>query len=427
MNRLCLLLALLFLTGASPGLAQSQQGISIVASTYENRFPGEAVFRLEAKSSAEIARVTLFYSFSNERGGSQAYAYPEFSPGQQIEAEYTLNTRKNYIPPGTEVTFFWRIEDAAGGKMDTSPSTFSYDDIRFQWRQLSEKGVSVYWYQGSEALAKGLLDAGLAAVKRLSAAAGIKYEHPMKIWVYASKSDMDPALPRRSDVYSQQVVTLGVRLSADVLAILGNHPEVKETLAHELSHMVIHQAAEGPYGSIPAWLDEGLAMNAEEKVAERYNRLLQDAVKRDALISLQSLSAPTGDPNQVDLFYAEARSVVKFLLDSYDHEKMRALLSAFKEGSHPDDALRKAYGFDSAELENLWRESLGLGPRPTPAARGTQPQAIPSLVPLGLPTPPPTNSQPAASLDILSIAMAGAALLIAAAAAATAVLLLRRG
>lgn len=427
MKWLSLLMAFLFLIGISPGLSQAQGGISVLASSFENKFPNEIIFRVEAKAPAEIKRITLFYSFKGERRESQAYAYPEFSPAPQVKAEYSLSTKKTYIPPGTEVTFYWSIEDAAGSKLDTKPSTFSYDDVRFQWRKLSQEGVTLYWYQGSESFAKGLLEAGLASLQRLSADAGIKYERPMKIWVYASKSDMDPALPRRSDIYSQQTVTLGVRLSAEVLAVLGNHPEVKGTLAHELSHLVIHQAAEGPFGSIPAWLDEGLAMNAEERVPERYHRILQDAVKRDALISLQSLSAPTGDPSQVDLFYAEAQSVVKFLLSSYDREKMRQLLAAFKEGSRPDDALQKVYGFDTRKLEDLWRASLGLGPRPTPSAHEGQPQAVPTLVPYGAPGSWPATASRSASPDLLGVAAAGVAILIAAAAAATALLLLRRG
>lgn len=423
-----LLLAFTFLVVISPSLSLAQGSISLIASSFENKFPNQLIFRLEARSPAEINKITLFYSIRAEKGDTGAYAYPEFTAGQQVKAEYVLNTKKTYLPPGTEISFYWRMEDAAGGNLDTKPSTLSYDDTRFQWRKMSQNDVTLYWYQGDDAFAKGLLDAGLAAIKRLSADEGIQYQQPMKIWVYGSKADMDAALPQKSDTYKEQIVTLGVRLSAEVLAVLGNHAEVKDTLAHELSHMVIHQVAEGPFGGIPAWLDEGLAVNAEPNVPPRYDKVLQDAAKKDALISLQSLSSPPGNPDQVDLFYAESYSVVKLLLK--DRAKMAEMLRAYKAGSSPQDALKKAYGFDLNTLENNWRATLGLGPRPTPSAGETQAQALPSLVPYGLPTAQPatTASQPTSvSTNVVGLIVAGIAILIAFVAAAAGVILIRRG
>ncbi|MBI2909969.1 MAG: hypothetical protein HYX92_20200 [Chloroflexi bacterium] len=427
MKWLSLLLALAFLAVLSPGPSEAQATISVTSSSFENKFPNELIFRVEATSPADINKITLFYAIKGDKGEVSAYAYPEFTPGKQVKAEYRLNTRKNYIPPGTEMRFYWGIEDSAGGRLESKPSALSYDDVRFQWRNISQGGVTLYWYVGAEDFAKGLLDAGLAAIKRLSSDAAIQYERPMKIWVYGTKAEMDSALPLRSETYREQIVTLGVRLSADVLAVLGSHREVKETLAHELSHMVIHQAAEGPFGSIPAWLDEGLAVNAEENVPGRYDRILQDAVKRDALISLQSLSSPPGNPDQVDLFYAESYSVVKLLLK--DRDKMRELLAAFKAGSSQADALKKAYGFDLPTLENNWRATLGLAPRPTPPPGDSRPQAVPSLVPFGLPTPlPATASQPASiSVNVVGIAAAGFAILVAVVAVVAGLVIIRRG
>ncbi|OGO05751.1 MAG: hypothetical protein A2Y60_01075 [Chloroflexi bacterium RBG_13_54_9] len=440
--RLLLLLVFVFaLTAivAAPGWAQAQGEIAVLSSSYENRFPEELVFRLEAESSAKIEKITLFYAIKGER--TSAYAYPDFAPDLRVKAEYALksNTQKTYLPPGSEIGYYWLIEDVAGHRLQTKEAIFTYDDIRFTWKKATKDGVTLYWYSFQEAFIQALLDEAMAGLERLSAEAGLSYSNPMKIFVYDSKGDMDPALPPKSETYSQQTVTLGVRLTSQIMLLLGNHPEVKETVVHELSHMVIHQLLEGPFGDLPAWLDEGLAMYAEGKLPERYQSTLNSAIGRDELISVRSLSSYSGDPSQVTIFYAESWSVVKYLLDTYGREKMAELLNVFKEGSRYDDALQKVYGFDMDGLDAQWRLSLGLKPRPSPqptAERrivptlvpfGAEPQTQPTVSPLTEPAPPSTRNEPkTASAVPLYWLIGGGALLVAMGIALVATLVLRR-
>ena len=95
---------------------------------------------------------------------------------------------------------------------------------------------------------------------------------------------------------------------------------------------------------------------------------LERAISEDRLISVQTISS--NFPSAYDearLSYAESYSLVQFLLDQYDGDRMLDLLSIFKDGSSYDDALQQAYGFDSAGLDDLWRMSLGLEPgEPSP-------------------------------------------------------------
>jgi len=386
---------------ATPGLAQAQGEIAVLSSSHENRFPEEIVFRLEAESPAKIEKITLFYRIMGE--GTSAYAYPDFTPSQKVKVEYALksNTQQTYLPPGTEIGYYWLVEDAAGHRLQTKEIIFTYDDIRFTWKKATRDGVTLYWYSFGESFIQELLNEAVAGLERLSAEAGVSYIIPMKIFIYDSKRDMDPALPQKSETYTQQTVTLGVRLTSEIMLLLGNHPEVKETIVHELSHMVIHQLAEGPFGDLPAWLDEGLAMYAEGALPERYLSTLNSAIRRDELISVRSLSSYSGDPSQVTIFYAESWSIVKYLLDTYGREKMSELLKVFKEGSRYDDALQKIYGFDMDGLDAQWRLSLGLKPRPSPQPTAER-RTMPTLVPFGAepqsqPTSPPSTPTTAGS------------------------------
>jgi len=138
---------------------------------------------------------------------------------------------------------------------------------------------------------------------------------------------------------------------------------VEKTIAHELTHVVVHLATENPYAGLPAWLDEGLAMYNEGELPAGNREALEKAIRENRLISVRSLTAPTGKPEEINLFYGEAYSVVEFLLKTYGKEKMAELLAVFKEGADYDDALMRVYGFDQDGLDARWRESLGLPPR----------------------------------------------------------------
>jgi hypothetical protein len=121
-----------------------------------------------------------------------------------------------------------------------------------------------------------------------------------------------------------------------------------------------------PYNDIPTWLNEGISVYAEGEVDPLFKMVFEDAISEDTLISLRTLSSNfPAAADQARLSYAESRDVVEFLIDVYGSEKMTDLLGVFKEGASYDGALEKVYGFDTDSLDDLWRASLGLEPRPT--------------------------------------------------------------
>jgi acyl-CoA-binding protein len=132
-----------------------------------------------------------------------------------------------------------------------------------------------------------------------------------------------------------------------------------DILRHELTHVVTKVAGVGPYGDLPAWLDEGTAMYAQSEPGAGFTNALERAVDKDQLMSVRSMTSPTGDPDKITLFYGEAWSLVSFLVDEYGEEKFARLYAIFKDGSTTDNALQQVYGFDQDGLEDAWRASLG--------------------------------------------------------------------
>ena len=102
----CLLLVLL-----SPGVAQAQGGLSVLASSAETEFPFKLQFNLSAESNVNITDVRLHYTVDREsfaRVTSEAYV--EFVPDTAIDVQWAWDMRKTGgLPPGASVEYWWTV------------------------------------------------------------------------------------------------------------------------------------------------------------------------------------------------------------------------------------------------------------------------------------------------------------------------------
>ncbi len=343
----------------TPTLAQEE--ITVLSRAHGQAFAESITFRLTVESSSEINEITLFYKIVREAAINRAY--PEFEPGRRVEAEWTWELKPGDIPLGSEIRYYWKVKDAAGGELKTEPIVLTYEDNRFDWQSISEGEITLHWYDEDQAFAQHLLDVALEALALLKQDVGVELEEPVKIFVYQTKTEMSQAIPSRSERFDEMIITLGMVVADDTMLLLGTAPGVEETIAHELSHVVVGLATKNPLGDIPRWLDEGLAMYAEGELPPGNAAALERAIRRDELISVRSLSAYTGQAEQVDLFYGEVYSLIDFMLKEYGKEKMAELLAVFKEGAHQEDALQEVYGFGLDELDAQWRAYIGAPPR----------------------------------------------------------------
>jgi hypothetical protein len=386
-NRLALLSVLLLILFSIPlSSALAQGGITVVSDEYETVFGETITFRVAAESESEITDIRLYYQVGGFPATSRAD--PEFEPGQTVEAEHKWDLVLNYTPPGSEIAYWWKIEDAAGNELETEPVSFTYEDERYDWRELSSDRILLYWYRGDDDFGQALLDRGLEALDQLSRDTGVTVEKAVKIFIYGSHSDLLGALDQGAREWTggraftdQGIVVIGVTP--------GNLEWGKRATVHELTHVVIHQVTDTPLGGLPTWLDEGLAMYAEGDLEPVYVAELNEATESNTLISVRSLSSSfSADSDLAGLSYAESYSLVEFILDRYGEEKMTQLIEIFAEGapsdcdlSPYDCALQEALGVDTYGLEDEWRAWLGAPPRPTSV------EATPQISQPSAPTP----------------------------------------
>jgi hypothetical protein len=261
------------------------------------------------------------------------------------------------LPPGSGLEYRWKIADASGSTIETSPAHLSFDDTRYDWNSLTEGELTIYCYQEDDDFVAELMAAAQSALVRLAEDTGAELEKPTQFYIYANSNDLRGAM-----IYPQEW-TGGVaypRLGIIAIGISPTNLEWgKRAIAHELAHMVIHQMTLNPYNDLPRWLDEGLAMYAEGEMEAVFASVLSRAIANDSLISVQSLSSPfSAYIDKASLSYAQSYSLVEYLIISYGQPKMLELLNTFSQGSSYDAAFEAVYGFDMAGLDSLWREYL---------------------------------------------------------------------
>lgn len=362
-------------------IEQAGNGIAVTALGLEIDFPLKAVFTIDAESSNGIVDARVRY-----RVDKMNYAevitegWAEFAPGQKIEARWVWDMRQASLPPGAEVTYWWIIEDGEGNLLETSPEVMLFRDDRYTWRSLTidevpagtlaqEAGmVTLFWYEGDDAFAGELMDTCAGGLTRLIEEIGAYPTRPIEIYIYASTDDLRGAM-----VFPQEW-TGGVAYTEFSTIAIGISPATldwgKRALVHELTHLVVHQATYGPYGRLPTWLDEGLAMYNEGELEPNFWSRLQKAISDDELISVRSLCSPfSAQADMAYLSYAQSYSLVAYLLDNHGQDRMLELLAVLQQGRTYDDALVEVYGFDIDGLDASWRATLVKATSPSQQVR----------------------------------------------------------
>jgi hypothetical protein len=365
-------------------------------------FPNTATFRARITSNAEIQSIVLEYGNEQQTCGEViAKAFPQFTPGTSVDAEWTWEMRQSgSLPPGAKLWWRWRITDAGGNETLSETKTAVWLDDKNNWKTINEGLINFHWYRGDESFARDLLDAAQNGLEFNETQSGLVSESPIDIYIFANTSDLkdailyEPSWTGGQAFPDQNIVILGISQN--------DLEWGRDSIAHELTHVLVGQLTFSCLGDVPTWLDEGLSVYSEGELDSASQQQLDDAIQNNTLLSVRSLSAGFSEvADKAYLSYSQSYSVVKFLVETYGQKKMTALLTSLRDGSTTDEALQQTYGFDIEGLEDAWRAGIGAQPRTVSAEPTAQPTPtyVPTIVPVsggqfasGQATPIPTSS-----------------------------------
>ena len=362
-----LISCLFFLLIILPAQAD-EANIEILESEIGGEFAETITASVTAKSDKEIENVEFFFRPVTTRTPVTKRNVAEFEPGTEVEASYTIDQQTSYFPPGTQLEYWWKFTDVDGDTLKTDVESYMHLDDRYEFKSLSNERITLYWYRGADDFGQALFDRANEALDNLETVFGVALEKPVQAFIYNGAEELRRALGPGGNEW-----TGGVAYSDYGVIAMGVAPKNLQwglrATTHELTHLVVHQATANPYGDIPRWLDEGLAVYNESPgfLDMQFRPTLEAAIDDDSVMTLQTLSSSfPADAEAANLAYGQSGAVVQFTIDTYGSEAMKDLLEIFSEGAIYDDALEEALGVDTRSLDNAWRESVELPPLENP-------------------------------------------------------------
>ena len=348
----CLWLVASLSFGAAPVLGAGDD-IRVISDEREVRFPGDVVFNLELDGVADIVEVRLYYRVSPS--GAWAYTYPSLTHSRRVEATFNLNlSGVSYLPPGTELEYYYSILDSQGNTLDTRPETFVYVDDRFEWHSLDAGPLTIFWHDLPEERVKGVAHHVEKSLGEISELLQLSAQRPLRGIVYNSPSEAAEVFPHQSQTITQEQVFQGFAFpERGVFVGLGLHSRL---IVHESAHLLLRQATASPRAKIPSWVNEGFASHVEPGTNGYKTGFPRGALPE--LMPLRHMYGIPGRPEAIRYFYRKAESVVGYLMETYTDEEFRTFLAQLNDGKNADVALTSAYGFGLDELDRRWASAV---------------------------------------------------------------------
>ncbi|MYC32018.1 MAG: hypothetical protein F4X64_02445 [Chloroflexi bacterium] len=356
-----------------PRESTAQGSVTVNRQGVENQFPDGLRFYIDAESASDIEEIRVYVRKLGQ-SSRRTYRTVEFEPGTSIsgEALFQSKTSNEYIPTGTRLEYHFDIRTVDGEQFETEPETLVYLNTGLDWDVKSSGLINVYYYQYdqlSEARAEAVLMVADETYQHMGPILGVELTEPMSIVVYSSYDHMREALRPSSRVAARHLRTLGQAFSNERTLLVdgSSDPFVGDntltTTAHEFTHLLVADAAGSAYAQVHLWLNEGLAVYSEGQPNNEYERYMEFAIENDRVPPLAGLRTFAGTPQETLQAYGQGHAVASYMLANYDQSLMAELFAAIRTTHNFEKALVAAYGVSVPDLDNEWRESVGLTPR----------------------------------------------------------------
>jgi hypothetical protein len=328
----------------------------------DHSFGQHITFYLEASSQAPIIAIDLAFRV---QGQTDTTVVPMLlEPASQISVEYPHSLVGQDIPPFASITYWWEVRDEAGGSQRSEEKLFHYADNRYEWQARGSEQLDVnwevYWVTGDVVFGQTALNVAVKALDEIRREFRTTVPDVVRIYIYPSEEDLRSALNLAG--YDWAGGQARPELGAILIGIpnsLSAPDEMERFIPHELTHLLVYEAAGRTLGRVPPWLDEGLATLNEFRPDPDREALLEQALAQDRLLPLEALCAPfPADESAARLAYAQSASVVHYLREEYGSQAIRDLLAVYADNASCEAGVTRTLGKSLKGLDSAWRADL---------------------------------------------------------------------
>ncbi len=365
MRQILLLSCTLIFLLTQAGIAGAQAEVEIIDVKAAHTFGDKVAFSATIRTQAAVGSARLNYQVEGE--ASTRTVPVKVSPSGALI--YIHEMRAGVFRPFAQVTFWFQISLADDKTYESPRYSFLYDDNRYSWQVIQDDDLRLHWYKGNQAFGQSAFEKAQTAYQSLQALLPGPPGKPIHIYVYATAEDVQNTLNLGGGgwVSGHALPDLGVAL-VSIDTGVSQAEEMARQIPHELAHVLLFRLTGLAYATLPGWLVEGIASQAETAPKTNYAQVLATARQNQALIPLTDLCGLfPSDPAGVVLAYAQANSFVEYLSDKYGATGIRELVQAYSEGLTCEEGARRAMGYTLSELDEHWRKDW-LGDHVTGAA-----------------------------------------------------------
>jgi len=135
---------------------------------------------------------------------------------------------------------------------------------------------------------------------------------------------------------------------------------LETVLPHEIGHIIFREFVGFDNPGVPVWLEEGVASYEQSERFLRADAIVRDAKARGTFIPYERFSQARpqmlGDERSVSVFYAEAISIVDYMLKEFGKESFVGFCQNLRDYKNLDRAVALAFSplANARELFQLW-------------------------------------------------------------------------
>ena len=231
------------------------------------------------------------------------------------------------------------------------------------WQEYRCQHFLIYYKEAPEDFVKNVEEAAEQEYQEIARSLGFtryegwSWENRAKIYIY---DDQEQYVGAKNLSWSHGMALVQQKVIRTFPAAAGFFDSL---LPHELGHIIFREFV-GYKSKIPLWVDEGVAMYQEKARRWGVNKVVAKAITDGKFISLKEMSRMTlsneTDQDTVELFYAEAASVVYYMITELGEYRFVNFCRELKEGARFEDAIHRAYvRFDNLDdLNGAWVKYL---------------------------------------------------------------------
>jgi len=240
------------------------------------------------------------------------------------------------------IRFVWTIVPTVLFILCSVPTVWAYKAHQYKqkrdedWKEYKKKHFIIYYKEAPMGFVKNVEEAAEQYYQEITKNLGFtRY----KGWTWNDRARIYIYDDREDYVESGKVVRWSHGMASPKTKVIRTFPAAHgffdTTLPHELGHIIFREFV-GFKARVPLWFEEGIAMYQEKAQRWGADRRVREALEDGRFIPLKDLALmrlTTRTPSdEVDLFYTEAASLVRFILDQQGRQRFARLCRELKKG-----------------------------------------------------------------------------------------------